>query len=150
MDIRGGKKGPSGALSNFTLRLFSFDGVFCVSMEGLLQSFKFEDPAEQERVCLLSGFDAKNKGLERNEIWQKSQTLWWKGQAFDRHSTKYQLLLDEAFLALATNPDFLEALRATGEEELTHSVGVADPSQTVLTEEEFCSRLLWLRKKYCH
>jgi hypothetical protein len=42
MDIGSGKVGPAGGLSNFRPRPFVFDDVECASMEGLLQSFKYD------------------------------------------------------------------------------------------------------------
>lgn len=145
MDIKGGEPYPSGALSNFAPYEFIFDGVPCASMEGLLQSFKFDDPAVQVEVCTLKGFEAKRRGTERNDVWQGIQILWWQGKAYVRRSPQYQDLLDKAFHALATNPEFCEALLATGDEELTHSIGNPKESQTVLTEKEFCSRLMAIR-----
>lgn len=48
IDINGGSKNPVAArLSNFTKRPFGFDGVQCVSIEGVLQSFKFSSAATQ-------------------------------------------------------------------------------------------------------
>lgn len=146
IDITSRKSGPAGLLSNFTAHALVLDGVHCASPEGALQAFKFDDPVEQKRVCTLIGRDAKRAGATRNEIWQASQTLWWKDQSFDRHGEPYQALLDRLFDALAKNPSFREALLATGDEVLTHSIGSKDPTATVLTEEEFCSRLMRLRE----
>jgi hypothetical protein len=52
-----------------------------------------------------------------------------------------------AYDALSQNNDFKKALLATGQEILTHSIGKSDSSDTILTEEEFCSRLMKLRNK---
>lgn len=38
------------------------------------------------------------------------------------------------------------ALRASGNSVLTHSIGKTDPRKTVLTAKEFCSRLTELRE----
>lgn len=145
MDV--GSKGiyPAGELSNFSPHAFMFDGVECSSMEGLLQSFKFNDAETQVEVCKLAGFAAKKRGQERNEVWKSAQTLWWKGQVYERHGEAYQDLLDRAFDALAENESFREALRASDNEMLTHSIGNPNPGDTVLTEEEFCSRLMRIR-----
>lgn len=147
MDI-GSKSGyPSSALSNFAPHPFKIDGVLCNSMEGFLQSLKFEQVHIQETVCLLIGLEAKRRGRSRNKRWQGLQTLWWKGKAYPRRSEEYQRLLDRAYKELASNPGFQRALLATGEATLTHSIGSRDESKTVLTEREFCSRLTKLRKE---
>ncbi len=147
MDIRGKSPGPAGALSNFSAHPFVFDGVKCAGAEGPIQSFKFDDPESQREVCQLPGREAKAKGQERNEVWKNTQKLWWQGREYGRHSQEYQNLLDRLFDALFENLDFRAALLASGDEELTHSIGNPDPSETVLTEQEFCSRLMKLRTR---
>jgi hypothetical protein len=117
-------------------------------MEGFLQSLKFDDPLIQVEVCGLAGIDAKRRGNERTEEWKKVQKLWWQGLEFNRHGRLYQELLDRAFNALARNQEFRKALSATGNEALTHSIGNSDPHQTILTEAEFCSRLMKIRASY--
>lgn len=59
----------------------------------------------------------------------------------------YQELLDRAYEALNQNSGFRKALEATGDSSLTHSIGKSDPTHTILTTQEFCSRLLKLREK---
>jgi hypothetical protein len=99
----------------------------------------------QKAVCQLVGKAAKFKGKKKK--WWRDQTLYWQGQVFPRHSEEYQILLDRAFDALAQNPSFQKALLATGEATLTHSLGKSNPSETVLTRAEFCSRLMRIRRK---
>jgi hypothetical protein len=55
--------------------------------------------------------------------------------------------LDKAFLALSKNASFQKALLATGDATLTHSIGKNKQSETVLTKQEFCSRLMKIRKE---
>jgi hypothetical protein len=55
--------------------------------------------------------------------------------------------LDRAFDALATNEGFKKALLATGNATLTHTIGKTKQSETVLTKNEFCSRLTKIRNK---
>ena len=145
MDIGSGKTYPSSALSNFSPHPFVVDGVDCNSMEGFLQSLKFKNPKMQKQVCLLVGLKAKFKGKPKK--WWETQTLWWQGKEINRHSQEYQDLLDKAYFALSKNTGFQKALLATGNSALTHSIGKNDPSHTVLTEREFCSRLLKIRKE---
>ena len=145
MNIGSKNGGVAGRLSNFTPRKFIFDGVECNSMEGLLQSFKFDKPHIQAEVCKLTGFAAKKRGFPRNSAWKTAQTLWWKGVAYKRDSEEYQKLLDRAYLALFSNIKFKCDLLSTGNAVLVHTIGCPKKSETVLTEQEFCSRLMRLR-----
>jgi predicted NAD-dependent protein-ADP-ribosyltransferase YbiA (DUF1768 family) len=145
MDI-GSKNGyPAGALSNFSPHPFILDGVQCNSMEGFLQSLKFESQEMQAYVCTLVGFAAKKKG--RNKNWQEKQTLYWRGVPYKRDSDEYQNLLNRAYNAMFENTKFKAALAATNGATLTHSIGKNKKSETVLTTQEFCSRLTYLRDK---
>lgn len=148
MDIGAGRGYPSSSLSNFHPRHFVFDGVECSSIEGLLQSFKFDKPHIQTEVCKLVGLTAKRRGQKRNKAWKRIQKLWWNGKEYDRHGEEYQQLLDRLYDAVAEQSEsFRRALLATGNSALTHSVGRNDPSQTVLTSREFCSRLEKIRAR---
>lgn len=145
MDI-GSKNGyPASALSNFAPHPFELDGVKCNSMEGFLQSLKFESKEMQEYVCTLVGFTAKKKGGNKN--WQHSQTLYWRGQPIKRDSDEYQNLLNRAYNAMYQNSKFRAALEASKGSTLTHSIGKNKKSETVLTTQELCSRLMYLRDK---
>lgn len=143
MDI-GSKCGyPASSLSNFSPHPFVIDGVQCNSMEGFLQSLKFESVEMQAHVCTLVGKAAKFKG--KNKKWWQKQVLYWKGVPIKRNSIEYQILLNRAYNALYENQTFRNALMATGNATLTHSIGKNDMSHTVLTAYEFCSRLKHLR-----
>jgi predicted NAD-dependent protein-ADP-ribosyltransferase YbiA (DUF1768 family) len=143
MDIGSGTGWPSAALSNFAPHPFVIDGVECSSMEGFLQSLKYKEPDMQIEVCKLVGKAAKFKGKKKK--WWRTQTLYWQGQEFKRDSQEYQDLLDRAFDALAKNTGFQKALLATGKATLTHSIGKSKETETVLTKQEFCSRLTNIR-----
>lgn len=143
MDIGSGNKYPANALSNFAPHPFEIDGVKCNSMEAFLQSLKFESQEMQKYVCTLVGYAAKKKGKNKN--WQQSQILYWKGAAIKRDSEDYQILLDRAYNALYQNAKFKSALEASGNALLTHTIGRTKQSETVLTRNEFCSRLTKLR-----
>lgn len=145
MDIGSGTGYPSSALSNFAPHSFVFDGVKCASMEGFLQSLKFQDPEMQKHVCTLVGRKAKFKGKRKK--WFKTQTLYWQGEEIPRDSDRYQELLDQAFEALSQNEGFRRALLATQNATLTHSIGKNKKSETILTKNEFASRLTKLRKR---
>jgi predicted NAD-dependent protein-ADP-ribosyltransferase YbiA (DUF1768 family) len=146
----GSKSGyPSSSLSNFAPHPFIFDGVEISSMEGFLQSLKFDKKHVQEEVCKLVGLAAKFRGKKRNKAWKPRQTLWWKEIPYQRESIGYQLLLDRAYQAVFDqNEGFRKALLSTGNATLTHSIGSNKTSETVLTEREFCSRLTRLRNSY--
>lgn len=147
MDIRSGCGYPGTALSNFAPHPFVLDGVVCASMEGLLQSLKFDQPHIQVVVCTLVGKAAKFRGKARNHTWQRAQTLWWRGVAMDRDGIAYQTLLNRAYQALYDqNESFRNALKASGDAVIRHSIGRSNPRETVLTEREFCSRLMTLRQ----
>ena len=146
MDIGSRNGYPSSALSNFLPHEFEIDNIKCASMEGFLQSLKFKDVNMQVYVCSLVGREAKFKGKDKK--WWKTQTLWWKGNEINRHSQEYQDLLDRAYGELSKNNSFKKALLATGNANLTHSIGKNDASHTVLTESEFCSRLMKIRDRY--
>ena len=146
MDIRSKQSYPAGALSNFAPHPFVFRGVQCNSMEGFLQSLKFKNPEMQKHICTLVGFKAKKAGSKKN--WYETQTLWWNGNPIKRDSKEYQELLDEAYKCLFfQNKKAQKALLATQDATLTHSMGKRKKQETVLTEREFCSRLMQNREK---
>ena len=140
MDIKLGNQYPAGALSNLAPHKFVFRGFNCGSMEGLCQGLKFKDPNMQVHVFTLSGHAARGAGQGKN--WQKTQTLWWQGEAVKRDSDTYQELFDEAYACLFDqNAKARKALLATKSATLQHSIGRRKISEPVLTVREFCSRL---------
>lgn len=145
MDIGSGSGWPSAALSNFAPHPFIIDGVECASMEGFLQSLKFKEPAMQVEVCKLVGKAAKFKGKKKK--WWKTQTLYWQGIEYKRDSAEYQELLNRAFAELAKNASFQKALLATDKAILTHEIGKSKITETVLTKQEFCGRLMAIRAR---
>lgn len=58
MNIGSGNGYPSSALSNFSPHRFVLDGVECYSMEGFLQSLKFNNSEMQVEICKLVGYAA--------------------------------------------------------------------------------------------
>jgi predicted NAD-dependent protein-ADP-ribosyltransferase YbiA (DUF1768 family) len=146
MDVRGNGSYPANKLSNFAGHRFVIDGVMCNSMEGFLQALKFSNPDMQEEVCTLVGFAAKKKGKDKN--WRRRQVLHWRGVEIKRDSQTYQDLLDRAYEAMASQSEgFRKALLASGTGLLTHSIGRRKKNETVLTTNEFCSRLMKLRER---
>lgn len=145
MDIGSDSSYPSNALSNFAPHPFIIDGVECASMEGFLQSLKFSSAEMQVEVCKLVGKQAKFKGKKKK--WWRTQTLYWRGIPIKRDSDEYQQLLDRAYDALSMNTGFQRALLATHNATLTHTIGKNKINETVLTTQEFVSRLTKIRKR---
>lgn len=144
MDVGSNNKYPAGALSNFSGHRFFIDGVQCNSMEGFLQSLKCATPDMQVHICSLVGFAAKKNGSRRN--WKTKQMLHWQGCDIPRKSEEYQDLLDVAFMNMYRDSEsFRKALKASGNATLTHSIGRRKITETVLTINEFTSRLTKLR-----
>lgn len=145
MNIGSDSSYPSNALSNFAPHPFIIDGVECASMEGFLQSLKFSSADMQVEVCKLVGKQAKFKGKKKK--WWRTQTLYWRGVPIKRDSDEYQQLLDRAYDALSMNTGFQRALLATHNATLTHTIGKNKINETVLTTQEFVSRLTKIRKR---
>jgi hypothetical protein len=139
-DISINKPYPANVLSNLAANAFIFEGYECASMEGLLQSFKFRDFAKAQEVMKLVGLDAKYAG-RTGDGWKANGTLYWKGNPIDRHGKGYQDLLDDAYGALATNVEFKLALIDARRRSISHRVGHDDPNYTILTRDEFVSRI---------
>jgi predicted NAD-dependent protein-ADP-ribosyltransferase YbiA (DUF1768 family) len=143
-----GSKGgyPAGELSNFTAHDFELDFVECASMEGFLQALKFDKTHIQVEVCKLTGAAAKKRGADRNSQWKLKRGLWWQGEFYERKSDEYQRLLDRAYIAMAKQSEkFRKALLDSGDLILTHRTGKSAEFDTVLTQSEFCNRLMKLR-----
>ncbi len=149
IDIISSGEYPANVLSNFYPHEFVIDGVHCASMEGFLQSLKTKNREKQKYVCSLSGKEAKNVFRHRfdNLRWKITGVLYWNGQKFRRTEPQYQALLDRAYSELAKDKTFSEALLATGDARLFHSIGKSNPHFTVLTEKEFIDRLIYLRNQ---
>jgi hypothetical protein len=130
IDIKGNDKDPQVArLSNFTNRPFIFCDVSCAGLE----------------ICLLSGRDAKRRGLEFDD-WKESQLLWWDGFSFERSGREYFSLVTDIYdAAYAQDDSFRTDLLAIGYEDICHSIGNSNMPDTVLTEVEMIYQLNRLR-----
>jgi|GEM_PF-330810 len=144
LDIKMDAPSIGGRLSNLAKRPFNFHGIECGSIEGALQSFRFSDQARQCEICRLHGMQSKKAG--RDQDWQTAQTLYWMEKPFARESEEYQTLLNELYkAAFDQNERFREDLALSKGYKLLHSIGYDDPRKTILTKDEFISRLEWLR-----
>ena len=103
----------------------------------------------QKHICTLVGGKAKRSGAKKN--WQRDQILWWQGEPIKRESDEYQELLDEVYNAMFDqNEKARNALLATRNAVLKHSIGRSKESETVLTKNEFCRRLMKIRSRIVH
>lgn len=136
---------PANHLSNFAPHSFVLDGIDCRSMEGFLQSLKYRNPEKQSMICLLTGAEAKNAGIKKH-LWKITKRVYWKGNPYGLFSDDLQKLIDRAYFACFEQcEEFRNALQATENDELTHSIGKTDMRQTILTEYNYVRRLYYLR-----
>lgn len=147
LDISSDGAHPANVLSNFAENSFVFEQVYYKSMESFLQSLKFPKYTDRREIAKLGPHEAKKRGAMQDNVWKANQVLYFEAdQPMKRDSVAYQYLLSSVYLNLFWNSrDFREALRASGQAQLVHSIGNTDPSDTVLTVGEFCSRLTQLR-----
>ena len=143
--ISSGEKYPEAELSNFYPYPFTIDGIKCGGMEGFLQSLKFFSKKKQIHVCALSGKKAKRVG-EKKRLWKLLGRVHWQGRFIKRDSKEFDHLISLAYNEMyKQNEDFRRALEASRGKTLVHSIGSHNKRKTILTEEEFISRLEWLR-----
>jgi hypothetical protein len=149
IDIGTKSNSPIGKkLSNFTNWGFVFDGVVCMSIESVLQAFKFPDQEEQLKMCSRNSYWARKFGYNGNK-WKDNQILYWQGIEYPRDSSEYHGLLLRLYReCFSQNPEARGLLLSSGEEKLTHSIGKSDPSDTVLTDKELIAVLMILRVEF--
>ncbi|AUM58419.1 hypothetical protein KNT81_gp061 [Proteus phage phiP4-3] len=143
IDIHSRGPWPSCALSNFAEHPFKMDNRLFGSIEGFLQGLKIKDPKEQAEVFKLHGLKAKLAGPK-----MKNDTMWYNGCPINRHSEAYKRLLVRAYIHMFNqNKSFRDALRATGDKTLVHTIGCENKFETILTNQEFCGILTSLRRR---
>ena len=137
-----GAKGLSKMLSNLFPYEIHFKGHAAKSLEGIFQGIKHKEPEVQKVIMQYFGMDALYT-REANKIndWRESQTLYFGNQSMLRGSEQYQQFIDELYTAALQNPLYAKAVRCAGNKTILHSIGKDDPKQTVLTRNEFESRL---------
>ena len=102
------------------------------------------NPDMQKEICKLAGLGAKQRGASKN--WRQYQKLYWNGVEYKRDSKEYQDLLDRLYQSVYDqNENFRRDLQSCKGVTFTHSLGKHKKSETVLTTQEFCSRLTKLR-----
>lgn len=146
LDIWSKSPYPANVLSNLCSNGFRFEGVLCGSMEGFLQSLKYQNIDKQRQICSMKGKNAKNM---TSTHWQTDQIVWWKGIAINRQSQDFQDLICRAYQAMfEQNERFRIALMSTRGMKLYHSQGEQNSFKTILTESEFCSTLTEIRESF--
>ncbi|BAU40068.1 GP30.3 family protein [Ralstonia phage RSP15] len=139
---------PGSALSNFQPYKFVFCNVMIDSMEGFLQSLKFEDINEQKNVCRMVGYEAKAYAMKHAKDWREDQILFWNRTAYGRSSHEYFYLVKCAFSELHRQSDvFKKALQDTWGHDLIHPMGNKSKTETILTEREFVMILTEIRNQ---
>ncbi len=134
MDIHSKGEYPSNVLSNFAPHKFEIDGIECGGMEGFLQSLKYRNIKKQNAVCALSGKEAKKAGSKKR-LWKITHNVWWQGKKIKRTGAEFQALISRAYDEMLKNENFKQALKDSGSEELTHSIGGSNPKNTIMTEK---------------
>jgi predicted NAD-dependent protein-ADP-ribosyltransferase YbiA (DUF1768 family) len=147
LDLGYRNEGLGKALSNLCEYPFVLDGVQCRSIEGFLQSLKFQELDAQDMMLGMFGYKAWKTGQVGND-WRESQTLWWRGVPYQRTSREYHMLLERAYNAcFEQNETFRKSLFDTGVDVLTHTTGNHDPTMTTLTEWEYIYNMYRLRAR---
>ena len=125
--------------------VFSYQGIEIKTMQNLIKSLRVRDDAIQRLVCKSDLRDC-NEILSEFKPLYDERTLYWKGKPIKRNSKEYEKLLDKVYFARYMNdPTFRSALNATKGKKLIHSIGKANPEETILTEQEFIHQLEKLR-----
>lgn len=126
----------SKLLSNLYPYDFDFRGFHFKSIEAFFQGIKFKEPVIQEAVFNYSGTDAYHIQAASNYNWKERGYIYWQGQAINRYSEEYDLLVDEVYIAAAQNPLYRQALK-NATKPLIHSIGKNSKNETVFTRYEF-------------
>lgn len=145
INIRFGQLRPSGGLSNLYPRSFTFRGIDCGSVEGVLRGMQFPSKTIQREIASLYGHNARRAG--NPESWQENGTFYWNDEHFNRFSDYYQDFLDELYVcAFTQNKEAKNFLLSTKDAKLIHTVGRTNRNETILTVKEFCGRLTDIRE----
>lgn len=146
-DISDERGFPFGMLDPSAPVRFEIDGIECASLDGFIQSLKFDKIKDQKNISKRVGDDAKKRGLQKdNPLNNKADRIvFWQGKSFKRNSKKYNNLLARVFREMAKNPKYQKALMATQDLDFTHSKGKINKKDTLLTKKELIDNLKDLR-----
>ena len=126
----------SKTLSNLYPYELDFKGFQLKSLESFFQGLKFKNPEIQKLIFSYSGTDAYHIQAASDYNWKETGYVYWQGQAIKRDSVEYDLLVDEAYISLAQNPLYRQALKNVTKP-LIHSMGKVSKEETLLTRYEF-------------
>ncbi len=141
------KRNELGLLSNFADTPFVYDGIKYKTVEGLWQSMKFPESANDKRygrtklkytrvqVSQMRGFAAKKAGDYATELMKKYKIKWvsFKGKKMVYRTQKkgahYNLIRSVMKAKLAQNPKVKKVLSSTGDLTLLadHTTNPLDP-----------------------
>ncbi len=149
VNITSRSRGDQKKLSNFwTLdEPFDVDGIACLSAEGPIQAMKIADEAEQRRICMLNGRDAKMAGKLLKEALAVSRKVYWCGKEFEFRGPEHQALIRRIIRAkFAASAEARAALLETGNYPLVHKGPfIRDTPMTSLCAADFCRILHEIR-----
>lgn len=139
-------------LSNLHAYNFALGNYIYASFEAFLRCLVIETTEQniqlKKEVSRLSGADAYFI-REFLPDWREKQILYFEGEIIERSSPRYQDILDIAYNALFENSAiFRLALKKSTGKILVHTNGHHEKMETLLTEEEYISRLNKLREKF--
>ena len=142
INIAPGADYPGNMLDVYTAYLFTFrEGFLVNSLAGFLESLKYRNNDDQKKMMQV--VDAgKIKGIKRIP-----EIVFWKGESIERNSQEYQQLLDEVFKSLFTQSAAAKQALIDTKDEALSCRYENDKSKTLLTRDEFITRLLNLREQ---
>lgn len=148
LDIGHGESWPANILSNMWPHSFTMGELSYSSMEAFLQSLKFANEDEANRISRLPNFEARREGQKGNG-WKKTQLLYWGGIEFNRQSDTYTNIVSCAYDHLFDqNWLFRLGIYLTRNVDLDHTMGTNEPSNTVLSRSEFINFLYNVRERH--
>lgn len=146
-DINDKRGYPYGLLDPSAPIRFEIDGIQCASLDGFLESLKFEKEADQKSISKYVGNSAKKRGQNKDHPGNKkaNRILYWQGKTFKRNSKEFDALINRVFKEMAKNKIWRAALMLTEDEDFTHSKGKTNKKDTILTQKELTDNLKELR-----
>ena len=104
-DISDERGFPFGMLDPSAPVRFEIDGVQCASLDGFVESLKFERIVDQINISKRVGEDARKRGKGKDNAGnaRADRELHWQGRTFKRNSKEFNKLLARAFREMAKN-----------------------------------------------
>ena len=124
--------------------------ITCGSVEGFVQGLKTSSPAEQNRIALLHGKDAKRAGGKVvEEVGPEGRQVFLMGRPFNYCSPEHRALIEwSIWIKFRDSAKSQEAMRWSGDARLTHNLGKFDPKpgKTSLPKQVLCRILTQCRQ----